>query len=67
MREGIELKLYNKLEELLPKHKHPKWAVDELDYLIFIKHRDKFWNLNKEEQFEVRMYMEVLRQLYGRD
>ena len=37
MREGIELELYNKLQELLPKYKHPKWAVDELDYLIFIK------------------------------
>ena len=66
MREGIELKLYNKLEELLPKYKHPKWAVDELDYLVFIKYKDEFWNLDEEQQFEVRMYMEVLRQLYGR-
>lgn len=66
MREGIELKLYNKLEELLPKHKHPKWAVDELDYLVFIKYKDEFWNLDEEQQLEVRMYMEVLRQLYGR-
>ena len=43
MREGIELKLYNKLEELLPRYKHPKWAVDELDYLVFIKYKDEFF------------------------
>ena len=40
MRSGVELALYNKFCELLMKHNNPKWAVDELDYLVFCKECD---------------------------
>lgn len=65
MRSGVELALYNKFCELLMKHNNPKWAVDELDYLVFCKAKDDFWALNVQEQWEVRAYMKALRQLFG--
>ena len=66
MRDGIEKLLYDKFCELLQKHSVPKYAVDELDWLIFVKHGDKFWALSEEDQIEVRMYIETLRKIHGR-
>ena len=33
----IEETLYNKFLEILSKHNNPQWALDELDYLVFVK------------------------------
>lgn len=66
MRDGIEKLLYDKFCELLQKHSVPKYAVDELDWLVFVKHGDKFWALSEEDQIEVRMYIETLRKIHGR-
>lgn len=66
MRDGLEKLLYDKFCELLQKHSVPKYAVDELDWLVFIKHGDKFWALSEEDQIEVRMYIETLRKIHGR-
>lgn len=66
MRDGIEKLLYDKFCELLQKHSVPKYAVDELDWLVFVKHGDKFWALSEENQIEVRMYIETLRKIHGR-
>ena len=65
MRTGIELMLYESFCRLLHKHDKPKWAVDELDYLIFQAHKDEFWGLSEDKQWEVRTYMKTLRQLLG--
>ena len=66
MRDGLEKLLYDKFCELLQKHSIPKYAVDELDWLVFIKHGDKFWALSEKDQIEVRMYIETLRKIHGR-
>ena len=66
MRDGLEKLLYNKFCELLQKHSIPKYAVDELDWLVFVKHGDKFWALSENDQIEVRMYIETLRKIHGR-
>lgn len=65
-RSGVELELYNKFVELLQKHSVPKYAIDELDWLVFVKYGDRFWALSESEQMEVRVYMEVLRKIHGR-
>ena len=66
MRDGLEKLLYDKFCELLQKHSVPKYAVDELDWLVFVKHGDKFWALCEIDQIEVRMYIETLRKIHGR-
>lgn len=66
MRDGLEKLLFDKFCELLQKHSVPKYAVDELDWLVFVKHGDKFWALSEEDQIEVRMYIETLRKIHGR-
>ena len=66
MRDGLEKLLYDKFCELLQKHSIPKYAVDELDWLVFVKHGDKFWALSDNDQIEVRMYIETLRKIHGR-
>lgn len=66
MRDGLEKLLYDKFCELLQKHSIPKYAVDELDWLVFVKHGDKFWALSENDQIEVRMYIETLRKIHGR-
>ena len=66
MRDGLEKLLYDKFCELLQKHSIPKYAVDELDWLLFVKHGDKFWALSENDQIEVRMYIETLRKIHGR-
>ena len=66
MRDGLEKLLYDKFCELLQKHSIPKYAVDELDWLVFVKYGDKFWALSENDQIEVRMYIETLRKIHGR-
>ena len=66
MRDGLEKLLFDKFCELLQKHSVPKYAVDELDWLVFVKHGDKFWALSENDQIEVRMYIETLRKIHGR-
>ena len=66
MRDGLEKLLYDEFCKLLQKHSVPKYAVDELDWLVFIKHGDKFWALSENDQIEVRMYIETLRKIHGR-
>ena len=66
MRDGLAKLLFDKFCELLQKHSVPKYAVDELDWLVFVKHGDKFWALSEEDQIEVRMYIETLRKIHGR-
>ena len=66
MRDGLEKLLFDKFCELLQKHSIPKYAVDELDWLVFVKYGDKFWALSENDQIEVRMYIETLRKIHGR-
>lgn len=66
MREGIEKLLYDKFVELLYKHKKPVYAVHELDWLVFVKHKDEFFALSEEEQMQVRMYIEAIVKVHGR-
>ena len=66
MRDGLEKLLFDKFCELLQKHSVPKYAVDELDWLVFVKHGDKFWALSENDQIELRMYIETLRKIHGR-
>ena len=53
MRDGLEKLLYDEFYKLLQKHSVPKYAVDELDWLVFIKHGEEFWALSEKDQMDV--------------
>ena len=68
MRDGIEKLLYDKFCELLQKNNgNPRHALDSLDYLIFIKHKDEFCSLSEDEQMEIRHYIHVLAMIHKVD
>ena len=66
MRDGLEKLHFDKFCKLLQKHSVPNYALDELDWLVFIKHGEEFWALSEKDQMEVRMYIETLRKIHGR-
>lgn len=61
----IRKRLEGKFLEILAGHSNPKWAREELDYLVFVKHYNEFSQLNWDEQMEVRDYMEALKKIHG--
>ena len=68
MREGIEKLLFDKFCELLQKNNgNPRHALDSLDYLIFMKHKDEFYSLSEDEQMEIRHYIHVLAMIHKAD
>lgn len=66
MREGIELTMYNKFQELLERHEKPSYAVAHMEYMIFTEYRYEFEKLSQDEQIEVRMYIKTLELLHDK-
>lgn len=67
MREGIELKIYDKFQELLKIHSKPSYAVAHLEYMIFVLNKEKFDKLSEDKQMEVRFMMKALELLHGKE
>ena len=68
MRDGVEKLLFDKFVELLHKNNgNPRYALDTLDYLIFIKHKNEFYSLSEDEQMEIRHYIHVLAMIHKVD
>lgn len=67
MREGIELKIYDKFQELLKIHSKPSYAVEHLEYIIFVLNKEKFDELSEDKQMEVRFMMKALELLHGKE
>lgn len=51
--------------EILDKHGNPKWALEELEWKVFVEMGDQFEKLNSHEQWEVRNYIDALNKLHG--
>lgn len=51
--------------EILDKHGNPKWAVEELEWKIFVEMADEFEKLQPHEQWIIRNYMGALQKLHG--
>ena len=67
MREGIELRLYNKFNELITWYERPSYAVAHLEYMVFVEHKYEFERLSHEEQVEIRMYLKAIELLHGKE
>lgn len=62
----IERKLEGRFLEIYNSNgQNPKWAVDTLHYEIFVAHNYAFEQLNQDEQWIVRNYMDGLTKIYG--
>lgn len=49
---------------ILEKHNNPRWATEELDYLIYSVNKHKVWELTEDEQYQVSHIMGILKQSY---
>ena len=57
-------KLANGFINIMKKHMNPVWALDELEYLVLVVHREDFNNLSEEDQNFVKGYLLALKLLY---
>lgn len=64
MREGIEKAMYDSFNKIIGEHGNAVWAIDTLEYLIYHKHKDQYFNLTEEGRHEVDMFMHVLKLLF---
>ena len=62
---SIETKLTNKFIEIFAKHQNALWAREELEYLVFVVHRDEYEQLSPEEKRDVLDYFDGLTKLHG--
>lgn len=61
----VEKILTNKFVEIVAKHHNPVWAREELEYLVFIAHRDEYEQLSVEDKRNVLDYFDGLTKLHG--
>ena len=63
-RSYIEGTLLNAFLKIQSRHGNPVWAIDELNWLVFDKHRDAFWSLSESDQWEVRCVIKSIELTY---
>ena len=51
--------------DILSKHGDPKWALEELEWKVFVEMADQFEKLQPDEEWEVRNYLGALNKLHG--
>ena len=61
----IQKSLTNKFVEIMNKHYNAIWAIEELKWLVYDKHRWQYDQLNEFEQKEVFDYFDALHKLHG--
>lgn len=57
--------LENKFLNIIQKHNNPIWAREELEWLVYDKHRCLYDNLSCTEKFEVDVYFSSLNKIHG--
>lgn len=62
---SIENKLTDKFVEIVAKHHNPLWAREELEYLVFVVHRDEYEQLSVNDKRDVLDYFDGLTKLHG--
>ena len=61
----VESKLTDKFIEIFAKHQNALWAREELEYLVFVVHKDEYEQLSIEEKRDVLDYFDGLNKLHG--
>lgn len=60
----IEIKLRNRYLEIVEKHGNGLWALEELIWEVYDKHKDEYEALSGDDKYVLNMYMRVLSCLY---
>lgn len=61
----LKEEIVNRFVEVLTTNgNNPVYALDTLDYEIFILNKDKFWNLDENSQWTVRNILDALNKVY---
>ena len=61
----LEELLQYKFLQIVEKHGNGKWALDELQWLIYDKYRTLYDDLSDEDKYIVCMYIANLMRLHG--
>lgn len=61
----VEKIVTDKFCKIVEKHGNGKWALDELEYLIFEAYRGEFENLCEDDQWAVRHVIDAYKKIYG--
>ena len=61
----IEKELMNKFDEIMEKHNNPRWAVNELEHLVYEKYRNLYEQLDNNDKEVVNHCFRVMRKIYG--
>ena len=61
----VESKLTDKFIEIFARHQNALWAREELEYLVFVVHKDEYEQLSIEEKRDVLDYFDGLTKLHG--
>lgn len=64
MRSIYEKKIIEGFMNLCSKHAKPEYCYDELDWLVFTKHKDEFDALDEATQWEIREIMFAFKKIY---
>jgi hypothetical protein len=51
--------------EIISEHQNALWAREELEYLVFVAHRDEYEQLSLDEKRDVLDYFDGLNKLHG--
>lgn len=61
----LEQLLQCKFIQIVAKHGNGKWAIDELEWLIYDKYKAFYDDLPEEDKFIIGRYISSLRKLHG--
>lgn len=57
--------LQDKFLEIIAKHNNPKWAREELEWLVYDKYRKQYDELNINDRFTIDGYFASLIKIHG--
>ena len=62
--EPVQVAARDAFLQLVKKHGNGMWAIEELNWLIYTKHKDRYNALNEQEKYDLDMFMKSFTSLY---
>ena len=57
--------LSDRFVEIMKAHGNPLWALETLEYEVFVKNIEALERLEMNDQWIIRNFMDALRRIYG--
>lgn len=65
MRSIYEQRIIDTFLSIYNQHHEPVWAYDTLEYIIFTQHKEEFYKLSDDIQWEIRNIMSAIKLLFA--